>query len=75
MIMARIIRRAYPDGREEYTIQQRHFIFRWWWVDAWANSSMGAACRDTYPSMKEARDNLWRFDGTKIKDEVMIRKG
>lgn len=29
-----------PDGRIEFTIQQRHFLFFWWWVDAWVNNDV-----------------------------------
>ena len=35
----RIIKRIMPDGRVEFTIQQRHFLFFWWWVDAWVNNT------------------------------------
>ena len=67
----RIIERTNVDGRVEYIIQQKHFLFRWWWVDAWVNSSSGADCRDSFSSLKEAKENLCYFDGSKISEKVV----
>ena len=71
MSKARIVKRTGPDKSVEFVIQQRHFLFRWWWVDAWMNSSCGAACRDSYPTFEEAAANLCHFDGTKTVEEVV----
>jgi hypothetical protein len=30
----RIVKRTYGDGYVDYVIQKKHFLFRWWWVDA-----------------------------------------
>ena len=68
----RIVKRTCVDGRILYIIQQRHFLFRWWWVDAWLNSSCGAYCRDSFDSLKEAKDNLCYFDESEHTDEVII---
>ena len=62
----RIIKRIGVDNIITYVIQQKHFIFRWWWVDAWINSSSGASCTDNFGTLKEAKKNLCYFDGTKI---------
>jgi len=70
MKRARIIKRTMPNGRVVYVIQQRHSLFRWWWVDAWFNS-LGEMCDDQYVSLKMAQENLCWFDGTKIKEEVV----
>jgi hypothetical protein len=35
----RIIERTMPDGMVEFTIQQKHFLFFWWWVDAWISNN------------------------------------
>ena len=70
MIKARIIERTFPDGRKEYVIQQKHFLFRHW-VDAWINSWDGAACQDSYSTLEEAQRNLCYFDGTKIIDKII----
>lgn len=67
---ARIVKRTGPGGRVEYVIQQRHLLFRWWWVDAWVNSSCGAYCTDAFDTLEEAKGNLCWFDGTPWKDEV-----
>lgn len=67
----RIIEREEVDGRIEYVIQQRHFLFRWWWVDAWINSMDGAWCTDSFSTMKEAEANLCYFDGSKVKEKVL----
>ena len=58
-------------GGVEYVIQQKHFLFRWWWVDAWVNSWDGASCQDSFSTLKEAKRNLCRFDGRKIKEKVV----
>jgi len=67
----RIVKRIYPDGNIKYVIQQRHFLFRWIWVDAWINSLSGAACKDTFNSLEEAKKHLCYFDDSKPIDEVI----
>jgi len=64
MKKARIIERIAPNGNKAYVIQQKHFLFRWWWVDAWVNSLDGASCRATFYTREEAERNLCWFDGT-----------
>jgi len=71
MIKTRIIKRTEPDGRVEFVIQQKHFMFRWWWVDAWVNSWSGASCRDSWDTLEEAKENLCYFDDTPSKEEVV----
>ena len=68
----RIVKRIGPDKRISYVIQQKHFLFRWWWVDAWVNSSVGAACQDSFSTLKEAQANLCYFDGTPTIDVTDI---
>jgi len=68
---ARIIKRTFVDGRVIYVIQQKHSLFRWWWVDAWINSWDGAYCEDSFSTLEEAEKNLCYFDGTKCKEEVI----
>ena len=72
MKKVRIIKRTGVDDIVEYVIQQKHFLFRWWWVDAWVNSTCGAFCTDSFSTMEEAKKNLCYFDGTKTKEEVII---
>ena len=67
----RIIKRTGPSGNVRYVIQQKHFLFRWWWVDAWVNSIDGAWCTDDFATLEEAEANLCYFDGTKCKEEVV----
>jgi len=67
----RIIERTCVDGRIEYVIQQKHFLFFWWWCDAWLNSSCGAACTDSFSTLEEAKKNLCYFDGTKVKEKII----
>lgn len=71
MKKVRIIKRTMPSGRVEFVIQQRHSLFFWWWVDAWMNSSAGASCRDSWPTLEEAQNNLCYFDGTKCSEIVV----
>ncbi len=68
---ARIVERTLPAGDKTFVIQQPHFLFRWWWVDAWINSWAGAACNDSFPTLEEAQANLCYFDGTGCKDRVV----
>ena len=71
MKKVRIIVRTEPCGRERYIIQQKHFLFKWWWVDAWINSLAGASCQDDFSTYEQAKENLCYFDGTKcIEREV-----
>ena len=65
----RIIERKMPDGRIEFTIQQRHFLFRWWWVDAWMNE--GVECTDSFDTLEEAKKNLCYYDGSKCRERVV----
>ena len=71
MRKVRIIERIHPDGHIKYTIQQKHFLFRWSWVDAWINSGCGASCQDSFDSFKEATENLCYFDGSECKEKVI----
>lgn len=67
----RIVKREGVDGDVKYVIQQKHFMFRWWWVNAWVNSWAGAACNDTYPTYEIAQQHLCYFDGSRSKDTVL----
>jgi hypothetical protein len=65
MKKVKIVKVTY-GGQTFYQIKQRHFIFFWWWVDAWVNSSMGASApMDTFETLEEAQKNMYKFDGTK----------
>ncbi len=70
-MVCRIVKRTHVDERVSFVIQQRHFLFRWWWVDAWINSSYGANCRDTFDTLEKARKNLCYFDGSRHRDDVI----
>lgn len=71
MKKCRIVERNYADGIKKYVIQQKHFLFSWQQVDAQVNSSNGAACNDSFPSLEEAKKNLCYFDGSKYDDIVV----
>ncbi len=71
MKKTRIIERTGPDGRITFVIQQKHFLFRWWWIDAWVNSIVGAACQDSFDSLEAAKKNLCYFDDTPSVEEVV----
>jgi len=67
-----IIKRTIPyENRVSYVIQQKHSLFRWWWVDASINSICGANCQDSFGSIEEAKKNLCRFDGSPMTEEVI----
>lgn len=67
----RIIERKMPDGRVEFTIQERHFLFFWWWVDAWVNHDVSTV--DSFSTLAEAKKNLCYFDGTKCLEKVVYK--
>ena len=71
MTKCRIIERTDVDSQVRYVIQQKHFLFRWWWVDAWVNSPDGASCTDTFSSLEDARKNLCYFNGATTADRVV----
>ena len=66
---ARIVKRTNVDGRVEFVIQQRHFLFRWWWVDAWVNNDVSTRC--SFTTLEQAKKNLCYFDGSKVKQEII----
>jgi hypothetical protein len=68
MKKVRIVKRTNVDGVITYIIQQKHFIFRWWWVDAWVNISVYTNCE--YSSLEEAKRHLCYFNGSKAVIEV-----
>ena len=65
----RIVKKTNVDGRVVFVIQQRHFLFRWWWVDAWVNHSVYTT--DSFSTLEEAKKNLCYFDGSKVKQEII----
>lgn len=72
----RILRVTTQCGDIYYQIQQLvHYPF--WpfpktWVNAWLNSSLGAACIDSFPTLELAQKNLCFFNGSAPKAEIMI---
>lgn len=68
----RIVEQGYADGRIKYVIQQKHFLFRWLWVDAWINSSCGASCRDDFDTLEEAKKNLCYFANPKPYEQQVV---
>lgn len=67
----RIIERTSPNGSKTFVIQQRHFLFRWLWVDASFNSWDGAACEDSFYTLERAKQMLCFFDGTLVREKVV----
>ena len=70
MKKTRIIERIFPNGQIRYVIQQPHFLFKLWWVDAWENS-LSTDTVDDFNTFEEAKRNLWRFNGSKCKETVV----
>jgi len=72
MSKCRIIERTHPSGRKEWMIQQKHWLLRWRWVDASANSSLGKdGPIDHFRTFEEAKASLWMFDGSKPTDKIV----
>jgi len=68
-----IVKRTQPNGRVSYSIQQKHFLFKWTWVDAWVNSCVEGTT-SSFDTLKEAEDHLWLFDGSRTIEEVVKTK-
>ena len=68
MKKCRIIERIRVDKKIEYVIQQKHWLFIWWWVDAWKDDLYRAA----FNTLEEAMENLRYFDGTKAIEKIII---
>ena len=68
----RIVKRIHQNGKAEFVIQQKHWLFKWQWVDAWINSIDSANCRDNFDTLEEAKNNLYYFNGNKDKEEVVF---
>lgn len=69
MKKCRIVERKHVDGRITYVIQQKHFLFRWWWVDAWMNND--ASTKDEFNTVEDARKHLCYFDNSKNIDTII----
>lgn len=67
----RIVKREGVCGDVNFVIQQKHWLFRWMWADAWENSWAGAACNDSYPTFEIAEHHLCHFDGSICTDTVV----
>lgn len=74
----RIVKVTSVDGRVKYVIERRHWLFRWMWqyMAFKTNKKIGPTPFDylykgTYDTIEEAKENLCRFDGTKIIEEVV----
>jgi hypothetical protein len=66
----RIVKRTNVDGTVNFVIQQKHFLFFWWWVDAWVNHSVSTI--DCFSTLEELENHLCYFDGSKTKQEILI---
>ena len=67
----RIMERTSTTGRKSFVIQQKHFLLRWLWVDAWVNRLDGVSCVDSFTSIEDARNNLIHFNGDRGTDRVV----
>lgn len=61
MKKCRIVKKTYLDGTVKYQIQQKHWLFRWWWCDAYHNYE--AFTNDTFDTLEEAEKNSVFFRG------------
>lgn len=68
----RIVERTHLDGSVKYVIQTRFWFFRWRWADAGREYEYA---QDTFPSLKEAQENICHFDGSRHTDRVVYTKG
>lgn len=62
----RIVEKEFPDGRKSYVVQERHFLFKWWWVDAWMNHDV--SMKDDFDTLYEAEELVhWLSTPVKIR--------
>lgn len=67
---SRIVEISYPSGAVAYQIQQRHFLFFWWWVPAWMNSG-DPYVQDTFKNLDDAKSTLALYNGPKKRTRVI----
>jgi hypothetical protein len=67
----RIIKRTYVCGGTSFIIQQKHWLMFWKWVDAYENDTTGRL-KYYFDTIEEAKKNLCLFDGTGLKEEVVV---
>ena len=73
MKKVRIVKRTYTRGKIEYAIQQKHFMFKWWWVEPWMNRGFIDDRDSVFNTFEEAKDNLQYFNGSRtVKEEVLF---
>jgi hypothetical protein len=70
MKTCRIVKITYPDGRVRFQIQQKHWLFKWWWRAASFNY-IYPYITDTFDTLEEAEKVLWFFEGKKKQVEVI----
>jgi hypothetical protein len=66
----RIVKSTF-DGKETYIIEQRHFLFMWWWVSATVNCLGGEYMNDEFSTLDEAEAHVKYYDHTKPKREIL----
>jgi hypothetical protein len=71
MSKARIVKRTSAAGNITYVIQLKHWLFRWFWADAWVSSFDGLNTIDSFATLDDAKEALPRFNGSEKKDEVV----
>lgn len=71
MKKARILKITDFDGKVSYEIQQRHFLWKWLWVNACENFPEGVSGPTWFDDYEKAKEHLIYFNGTKKMKEVM----
>lgn len=70
-VKLRIVHRINPNGLDHcYVIQKQIWFFGHKWVDASSNC-IDPLPIDSFNTLEEAEKNLWVFNGSKSKDEVI----
>ena len=60
MKKVRIVEREHPEGYTSYEIQQRHCIFKFWWIDAWLNN-WDLERNSSFSTLEKAKEHLKYF--------------
>ena len=67
----RIVKRTTPAGDTLFVIQKKT-LFSGLWTDVWISGYVSDTGDNEKGLLEEAKNNLWRFDGTANKDEVVV---
>jgi hypothetical protein len=70
----RIVERTCVDGRFDYVIQKKSFVFGWYDAYFETYSDEGHADKAYFATLKEAQEHLCYFNGSKPREKVVFEQ-